>query len=91
MRYSISNTAEWGDLVTGPRIVTDQTKAEMRRVLTELQDGTFAKNFRAEYAGGMRTFKRLYEADNNHPLEVTGRKLRKLMPWLKAKEPPKAS
>jgi ketol-acid reductoisomerase len=91
MRYSISNTAEWGDLKTGPRIITDATKAEMKKVLAEIQDGTFAKNFRAEYANGMKEFKRLYEADNNHPVEVTGRRLRKMMPWLKAKEPPKAS
>ena len=90
MRYSVSNTAEWGDLVTGPRIVTDQTKAEMRKILKEIQDGTFAKGWRAEYEAGMKNFKRLYEADNNHPVEVTGRRLRKLMPWLKAKEPPKA-
>ena len=90
MRYSISNTAEWGDLITGPRIVTDETKKEMKKILTEIQDGTFAKGWRAEYEGGMKNFKRLYEADNNHPVEVTGRKLRKMMPWLKAKEPPKA-
>jgi ketol-acid reductoisomerase len=90
MRYSISNTAEWGDLVTGPRIVNAQTKAEMKKVLEEIQNGTFAKNFRAEYEGGFKNFKRLYEADNNHPVEVTGRKLRKMMPWLNAKEPPKA-
>jgi ketol-acid reductoisomerase len=90
MRYSISNTAEWGDLVTGPRIITDATKAEMKQVLTEIQNGTFAKNFRAEYEGGFKNFKRLYEADNNHPVEVTGRRLRKMMPWLNAKEPPKA-
>ena len=90
MRYSISNTAEWGDLVTGPRMITDQTKAEMKKVLKEIQDGTFAKGWRAEYEGGMKNFKRLYEADNTHPVEVTGRKLRKMMPWLKAKEPPKA-
>jgi ketol-acid reductoisomerase len=90
MRYSVSNTAEWGDLVTGPRIVNDQTKAEMRKILKEIQDGTFAKGWRAEYEAGMKNFKRLYEADNNHPVEVTGRRLRKLMPWLKAKEPPKA-
>jgi ketol-acid reductoisomerase len=90
MRYSISNTAEWGDLVTGPRIVTDQTKLVMKQVLKEIQDGTFAKNWRAEYEGGMKNFKRLYEADNNHPVEVTGRKLRAMMPWLKAKQPPKA-
>ena len=87
----IGNTADWGDPVTGSRIVTDETKKEMKRVLTEIQDGTFAKNFRAKYAGGMKNFKRLYEADNNHPLEVTGRKLRGMMPWLKAKTPPKAS
>jgi ketol-acid reductoisomerase len=91
MRYSISNTAEWGDLKTGPRIVTDATKAEMKKVLKEIQDGTFAKGWRAEYEGGLKEFKRLYEKDNSHPVEVTGRKLRKMMPWLKAKEPPKAS
>ena len=89
MRYSISNTAEWGDLKTGPRIVTEQTKAEMKKVLTEIQDGTFAKGWRAEYEGGMKEFKRLYEADNSHPVEETGRRLRKMMTWLKAKEPPK--
>jgi ketol-acid reductoisomerase len=90
MRYSISNTAEWGDLITGPRIITDKTKAEMKQVLKEIQDGTFAKNWRAEYEGGMKNFKRLYDADNSHPVEVTGRKLRKMMTWLNAKEPPKA-
>jgi ketol-acid reductoisomerase len=89
MRYSISNTAEWGDLKTGPRIITDQTKQVMKQVLKEIQDGTFAKGWRAEYESGMKEFKRLYEADNSHPVEVTGRKLRKMMPWLKAKEPPK--
>jgi ketol-acid reductoisomerase len=90
MRYSISNTAEWGDLVTGPRIITDATKAEMKKVLAEIQSGKFARDFRAEYEGGFKNFKRLYEADNSHPVEVTGRRLRKLMPWLNAKEPPKA-
>jgi ketol-acid reductoisomerase len=90
MRYSISNTAEWGDLKTGPRIITDATKKEMKQVLKEIQDGTFAKGWRAEYEGGMKNFKALYEKDNSHPVEVTGRKLRKMMPWLKAKEPPKA-
>jgi ketol-acid reductoisomerase len=91
MRYSISNTAEYGDLTRGPRVVTDQTKAEMKKILTEIQTGQFAKEWRAEYEGGMKNFKRLYEADNNHPVEVTGRRLRKMMPWLKAKEPPKQS
>ena len=89
MRFSISNTAEWGDLITGPKIITDETKKTMKKILTDIQDGTFAKGWRAEYEGGMKNFKRLYEADNSHPVEVTGRKLRAMMPWLKAKEPPK--
>jgi ketol-acid reductoisomerase len=89
MRYSISNTAEYGDLTRGPRVVNAQTKAEMKKILSEIQSGQFAKEWRAEYESGMKNFKRLYEADNNHPVETTGRRLRKLMPWLKAKEPPK--
>src|SRR6266480_3745318 len=90
MRYSISNTAEYGDLTRGPRVVNDQTKAEMKKILAEITSGQFAKEWRAEYEGGMKNFKRLYEADNSHPVEVTGRRLRKMMPWLKAKEPPKS-
>jgi ketol-acid reductoisomerase len=89
MRYSISNTAEYGDLTRGPRVVNDQTKAEMRKILTEITSGQFAKEWRAEYEAGMKNFKRLYEADHEHPVEVVGRRLRKMMPWLKAKEPPK--
>src|SRR5437870_6574520 len=89
MRYSISNTAEYGDLTRGSRVVHDQTKAEMKKILAEITSGQFAKEWRAEYEGGMKNFKRLYEQDNSHPVEVVGRKLRKMMPWLKAKEPPK--
>jgi len=89
MRYSISNTAEYGDLTRGSRIINDSTKAEMKKILAEIVSGQFAKEWRAEYEGGMKNFKRLYEADNSHPVEVTGRRLRKMMPWLKAKEPPK--
>jgi ketol-acid reductoisomerase len=89
MRYSISNTAEYGDLTRGPRIVNAQTKAEMKKILAEITSGQFAREWRAEYEGGMKNFKRLYEADLNHPVEVTGKRLRKMMPWLKAKEPPK--
>ncbi|MEA2710903.1 MAG: ketol-acid reductoisomerase [Phycisphaerales bacterium] len=91
MRYSISNTAEYGDLTRGPRLINDNTKKEMKKILAEITSGQFAKEWRAEYEAGMKNFKRLYEADNNHPVEVTGRKLRKMMPWLKAKEPPKQS
>jgi ketol-acid reductoisomerase len=90
MRYSISNTAEYGDLTRGPRVVTDQTKAEMRKILAEITSGQFAREWRAEYESGMKNFNRLYEADNTHPVEVVGRRLRKMMPWLNAKEPPKA-
>src|SRR3954471_22595709 len=90
MRYSISNTAEYGDLTRGPRIVTDATKKEMRKILAEITSGQFAKEWRAEYEGGLKNFKRLYEADHTHPVETTGRRLRKMMPWLKAKEPPKS-
>jgi ketol-acid reductoisomerase len=90
MRYSISNTAEYGDLTRGSRVINAQTKAEMKKILAEIQSGQFAREWRAEYESGMKNFKRLYEADNSHPVEVTGRRLRKMMPWLKAKEPPKA-
>ena len=89
MRFSISNTAEYGDLTRGPRVITDQTKQVMKTILKEIQSGQFAKEWRAEYEGGMKNFKRLYEADNAHPVELTGRKLRAMMPWLKAKTPPK--
>ena len=89
MRYSISNTAEWGDLKTGPRIITDATKAEMKKVLAEIQSGQFAREWRAEYEGGMKNFNALYEKDNAHPVEVVGRRLRGMMPWLNAKQPPK--
>jgi ketol-acid reductoisomerase len=91
MRYSISNTAGYGDLTRGPRIVNAQTKAEMKKILAEITSGQFAREWRAEYEGGMKNFKRLYEADLNHPVETTGKRLRKMMPWLKAKEPPKQS
>jgi len=89
MRYSISNTAEYGDLTRGPRLINDNTKAEMRKILSEITSGQFAREWRREYESGLKNFKRLYEADYNHPVEVVGRRLRKLMPWLKAKEPPK--
>ena len=91
MRYSISNTAEYGDLTRGPRIVNAADQGGDEEDPRRDPVGQFAKEWRAEYEGGMKNFKRLYEADNSHPVEVTGRKLRKMMPWLKAKEPPKAS
>ena len=86
MRYSISNTAEYGDLTHGPRIVTEQTKAEMKKILSEITSGAFAKEWVDEYKGGLKRFNELYEKDYNSQLEQVGRKLRKMMKWIGAKE-----
>jgi ketol-acid reductoisomerase len=86
MRYSVSNTAEYGDYTRGPRIVTEQTKQEMKRILKEVQDGTFAKEWINEAKSGGKNFKAMKEKDKNHPIEQIGRKLRKLMSWINAKE-----
>jgi len=86
MRYSVSNTAEFGDMVTGPRIITDKTKAEMKKVLKEIQNGTFAKNFLAELQSGGKKFRAWEAKEKNHPLEVVGRRLRKNMKWIDSKE-----
>ena len=86
MRYSISNTAEYGDLTRGPRIVTEQTKAEMKKILSEITSGEFAKEWVAEYAGGAKKFNALYEKDHDCQLETVGRKLRKMMKWIDSKE-----
>jgi len=88
MRYSISNTAEYGDLTRGPRLITDQTRAEMKKILGEIQSGAFAKEWLDECKKGKPNFNRLYEADKNHPVEVVGRKLRKMFSWMEAKEVP---
>jgi ketol-acid reductoisomerase len=82
MRWSISETAEWGDYVTGPRIITDATKAEMKKVLAEIQDGTFAREWMAEYHGGLKKYDEYKTADSEHLLETTGKELRKLMSWV---------
>jgi ketol-acid reductoisomerase len=86
MRYSISNTAEYGDLVSGPRIITEGTKAEMKKILDEITSGEFAKNWVAEYQGGLKNFNALYDKDHGSQLEDVGRKLRKMMKWVDAKE-----
>ena len=84
MRYSISDTAEYGDLTRGPRIITDATKAEMKRVLTEIQDGTFANEWVAESESGRANYHRLQEEGKRHPIEVVGARLRSMMPWISA-------
>ena len=83
MRYSVSDTAENGDYTGGPRIVTDATKREMRQMLAEIQNGTYAKAWIAENAAGRPNFNKLREADRNHPIEQVGVRLRALMPFLK--------
>ncbi|MFF7179069.1 ketol-acid reductoisomerase [Streptomyces sp. NPDC008121] len=86
MRWSVSETAEWGDYVTGPRIITEATKAEMKKVLTEIQDGTFAKNWMDEYHGGLKKYDEYKTQDEQHLLETTGKELRKLMSWVNDEE-----
>jgi len=88
MRYSISNTAEWGDLSVGPKVIDDHVKANMKKALDDIQSGKFAQGWRDEYNGGMKNFHSMYEADREHGVEVTGRKLRAMMPWLNPKTPP---
>ncbi|MFZ8967973.1 MAG: ketol-acid reductoisomerase [Ilumatobacteraceae bacterium] len=84
MRYSISDTAEYGDLTRGPRIVTDATKAEMKKVLTEIQDGTFANEWIAESESGRANYHRMQDEGKQHPIEVVGARLRSMMPWISA-------
>jgi ketol-acid reductoisomerase len=81
MRYSISNTAEFGDYITGPKIVTDETKKAMKQVLTDIQDGTFAKNWLLENKVGAPHFKAMRKQGEQHQLEETGKELRKLYSW----------
>ena len=82
MRYSISNTAEYGDLTRGPRIITEQTKIEMRRILGEIQSGKFVEEFMQENKSGKKNFDALRQKGKAHPIEATGEKLRTMMPWI---------
>ena len=86
MRYSISNTAEYGDYVTGPRIITEETKAEMKRVLEEIQAGKFARNWISENRAGAAFFKATRRREQQHGVEQIGRSLRKMMTWIDEKE-----
>jgi ketol-acid reductoisomerase len=81
MNYSISNTAEWGEYVTGPRIVTAETKAEMKRVLHDIQSGKFTSEWMQEYRAGAARFKAIRRNNDNHQIEAVGAKLREMMPW----------
>jgi ketol-acid reductoisomerase len=82
MNYSISNTAEYGEYVTGPRIITEQTKAEMKRVLKDIQTGKFARDWVLENKAGQTSFKATRAKHNAHQIEAVGEKLRAMMPWI---------
>ena len=84
MRYSISDTAEYGDLTRGPRIITDATKAEMKTILDEIQSGKFADEWIAESESGRANYKALQEKGRQHPIEEVGATLRGMMPWISA-------
>ena len=84
MRYSISNTAEFGDYTRGPRVVPQSSKDEMKKILKEIQDGTFTKEWMDEHNSGQIKFKQMREKEANHQIEEVGKKLRSMMPWISA-------
>ena len=84
MNYSISNNAEYGEYVTGPRVITDETKAEMARVLKDIQTGEYAKSFILETRAGGSVLESRRRLNAEHPIEVVGEQLRAMMPWIKA-------
>jgi len=86
MRYSVSNTAEFGDYTRGPRIVTEETKNEMRKILKEVQNGQFAREWILENRAGAPAFKAVRRNERKHELEEVGRRLRRLMTWIDSKE-----
>jgi ketol-acid reductoisomerase len=85
MRFSISETAKYGDITRGPRVVNAATKKEMKRILKEIQSGKFTREWVAEYKGGLKNYKRLLKQGEKHLVEKTGARLRSLMPWMSKK------
>jgi ketol-acid reductoisomerase len=83
MRYSISNTAEYGDYTRGKRVISEQTRAEMKRILQEIQSGDFAREWIAENRAGQESFKRMREEQAGTRIERTGKDLRAMMDWIK--------
>ncbi len=86
MRYSVSDTAEYGDYTAGPRIITDQTRAAMRELLENIQSGAFAEEWIEENHSGRSNFNRMRQVDGNHPIEQVGRELRRMMPFVNPRE-----
>lgn len=85
MRYSVSDTAEYGDYTRGPRIIDDMVKDEMEQILAEIQDGSFAKEWILENQAGRPVYNALKRLDEEHPIELVGKELRQMMPWLKGR------
>ena len=85
-RWSVSDTAEYGDYVSGPRIIDDSVKKRMQEVLAEIRDGSFAQRFIDDQDAGAPEFKRLRAEGEQHPIEGTGRDLRKLMAWVESRD-----
>ena len=82
MWYTVSNTAEYGGLTRGPRVVTDETKAEMKRILEEIQTGRFAREFVTENQAGAPSIKAMRRISQEHSIEQVGERLRAMMPWI---------
>jgi ketol-acid reductoisomerase len=85
MNYSISNTAEFGEYMSGPRVITKETREEMRRVLRDIQTGAFTSEWIRECKAGQPKFKAIRRLNDAHPIEEVGGKLRAMMPWIKEK------
>jgi ketol-acid reductoisomerase len=86
MRYSVSNTAEYGDYTRGSRVIPDSTRQEMRKILGEIRSGQFAREWIAEYQSGSKRFHRMRTEQQAHPVELVGRQLRRMMSWIEEKE-----
>ncbi len=86
MRYSVSDTAEYGDYTRGPRIINDQTRVEMKKILSEIQSGEFARKWMEENRTGRGNFLAMRQTNNVHSIEVVGRELRSMMTFLKKKK-----
>ena len=85
MRFSISETAKFGDITRGPRVINAKTKVEMKKILKEIQSGKFTKEWVAEYKGGLKNYNKLLKDGAKHPIEKTGTYLRGMMPWMAKK------
>ena len=86
MRFSISETAKWGDVAVGPKIIDSSVKKRMKAALKDIQTGKFAKDWVKEYEGGYKKYNALLKAGTKHPIEKTGARLRSMMPWIKKRD-----